>query len=666
MKSKLLLTTAGLSAFLTASAIAAVQTYQDGNSLDTWNTTDTNWDSGVVWMNCNSAIFGGTGETVAVSTVSAAGITFNSSGYTLSGGTITHSGTITANESATINSNIALGTNQAWSVAATKTLTLGGVISGGSTLTYGGSGSYVIGGINTNSGNLTISTATVTLNSGATLFGAGLGWGLRTVTIANGGTLSASNFSNGPGNLWGQIGDGGNNIILQSGGIFKMTGATMDSTVNKGFDVTASNTGYFRVATGTSTVWGGRYTSRDFNVNSGATLVFDGGGDFETSRYIRGSGNVTKNDGGILKLTDVNAFTGTLTVNGGTLWASASTGGGSASATGNNNSIIVNSGAILKYTGSRGAGYHTGAVTINGGTVTFDNADMSWASGRTVTFDTAAGTINGSGQWRRRDGSNKIAVTAAASGSTISVAELNLFDNNPVIDVADGSQDADLTISSGLTGGSGLVKSGGSGKLVLTGNSSTFTGATTINAGTLEVNGTLGGTGAVTVNNTGTKLAGTGTIGGATTISSGTIHSAGAVGAAGSQSFSNNLSYASGAIYEWDITTASNTADSVSVGGTLSITSGAIFKVVSSTAFTDAFWNTTRDWNVFGGKVFDAFTLQFLANGISQNAGDFAAEGNFTFTNSGQTLTWTAVPEPASAALTGLLLTAGILRRRRH
>ena len=38
--------------------------------------------------------------------------------------------------------------------------------------------------------------------------------------------------------------------------------------------------------------------------------------------------------------------------------------------------------------------------------------------------------------------------------------------------------------------------------------------------------------------------------------------------------------------------------------------------------------------------------------------------GHFSFTNSGTTLTWTAVPEPTSA-LAGLLLGAGLLRRRR-
>lgn len=653
-----MLTSTGFAAVLAASALAADQTWNTGGPSDVWNTTDLNWEGGVVWSDGNTAIFSGTGEAITVGTVSAAGMTFSGTDYVLNSGTINQSGTITASESATINSNITLGANQAWSAAATKTLTLGGAVSGSSTLTYGGGGSYVLGGNNTNSGNLTIDAASVTVNSGKTLFASGFGFStLRTVTIQNSGKLVLPDWEYA---TVGHTSDGSNNFVITSGGVLEMTGATMNSGVNKGIQVT-SGTGYFR--TPNNTTWSGNYGGRDFQVSSGATLVFDGGGNFTNSRFVTGAGNVTKNDGGTLTLQSINSFSGTLTVNGGTLVASASTSSGSASATGNNNTIIVNSGAILKYTGSRGAGYHTGSVTINGGTVTFDNTDMSWGNGRTVTFDTTTGTINGTGQWRRRDSSNKVAVNAAASGSTISVAELNLFDSNPVFEVADGANAADLTITSTITGSSNLRKEG-AGTLVLSGTSPTYAGTTQVFAGALLVNGTLGG--AVTVNNAGTKLAGIGTIGGATTVNIGAIHSAGAVGAAGSQSFSNNLSYASGSIFEWDITTASNTADSVSVGGTLGVTTGAIFKVVSSTAFTDAFWDTTRDWNVFGGKVFDAFTLQFQANGISQNAVDFAAEGNFTFTNSGQTLTWTAVPEPASAELAGLLLTAGILRRRRH
>jgi uncharacterized protein (TIGR03382 family) len=50
----------------------------------------------------------------------------------------------------------------------------------------------------------------------------------------------------------------------------------------------------------------------------------------------------------------------------------------------------------------------------------------------------------------------------------------------------------------------------------------------------------------------------------------------------------------------------------------------------------------------------------YFANGSSVSTP--TAYGSFSI--SGSTLTWTAVPEPTSA-LAGLLITAGLLRRRR-
>ena len=477
---------------LSAATASAQQTYLDSSPLNTWNTTDANWGAGTTWVNNGAATFAGTGESVTVGTVSVTGLTFSSAGYTLTGGTITSGGGFTVNESATINSAIALGAAQSWSVASGKTLTLGGVVSGSNTLTYGGAGNYILGGVNTNSGNLTIDTATVTVNSGATLYGSGLGWSLRTVTLQNGGTLVAPNFGNGAGNLWGQIGDGSNNIVFGTGGgTFRMTGATMDSTVNKGFTVNVSGaTGRFVVASGLTSQWLGANSSRDFNADAGATLEFAIDGTFTTSRYLRGAGSYVKSGSGSLTLTNTsNSFTGNLAVTGGTLTLTPGTTSGYAGPLGaggnGQNNVTIAQGATLVINTNRGTSYHRGNVTLNGGTLTVNGQDNSLASGRAITFDTAAGTLGGSGQVRRRDSGNSVAVTAAGSGSLISVADLNLLDNSPRIDVADGDQDADLTISGGISGSS--LNKFGAGKLVLSGSSLTYNGGTFVNAGTVQV-----------------------------------------------------------------------------------------------------------------------------------------------------------------------------------
>jgi len=183
-------------------AMAADQTYDDTSGDNVWDTSTANWDAGVAWTNGNSAIFGGTGESVAVDTVTANGITFDSAGYTLTGGTITSGGSVTANESATINSAISLNTGQSWSAANGKTLTLGGAVSGGNSLTYGGSGTYIVDGNNTMSENVVIDGATVRVNTGKTLLLSGGGWVKKTVTVQNNGVLEAYEYANGAA-LWG-------------------------------------------------------------------------------------------------------------------------------------------------------------------------------------------------------------------------------------------------------------------------------------------------------------------------------------------------------------------------------------------------------------------------------------------------------------------------------
>ena len=96
----------------------------------------------------------------------------------------------------------------------------------------------------------------------------------------------------------------------------------------------------------------------------------------------------------------------------------------------------------------------------------------------------------------------------------------------------------------------------------------------------------------------------------------------------------------------------------------------AIFKIVlgSDKSFSNAFWDTDKTWNnVFTGtgtgtSLASIFNI-FNANGTNLTNGIVAGEGTFTF-NGSSTLNWTAVPEPTTA-LAGLLLGAGLLRRRR-
>jgi fibronectin-binding autotransporter adhesin len=365
-------------------------------------------------------------------------------------------------------------------------------------------------------------------------------------------------------------------------------------------------------------------------------------------------------EGGLLKLDHATALPGG-TAAAGTSNLRISGGGvvGLTDASGNFTRALGTSGTQVRWTGSGGFAAYGGDRTVNlGGNVT--PTTVGWSTSSFLS------------------GTQALVLSAEdADGTLIWQNGLSSAGDVRTIQVNNGSAAVDARITGKLTAGGGFNKAG-AGTLELTNSNNDYTGATTINAGTLLIgtSGSLANTTSVTAGGataTGTPtLGGGGTIAGATTIAAaggGVVGThapgvAGVSGGVGSQAFSNNLTYQSGSIFEWDINTVANASDSVSVGGSLTVDSGAIFKIVSSTAFTDVFWNTTRSWNVFGGKAFNAFTLNFIANNIAQVAGDFASEGAFTFTNSNTNLTWTAVPEPTSA-LAGLLLTAGLLRRRR-
>ena len=101
----------------------------------------------------------------------------------------------------TISANVLLGANQTWHVAAAKTLTVGGAVSGPFNLTKNSAGTLILNGTNNYNGTTTITdgklfvngdqssaTGTVTVNGGKTLGGTGTIGG--NVTIQNTGRLA--------------------------------------------------------------------------------------------------------------------------------------------------------------------------------------------------------------------------------------------------------------------------------------------------------------------------------------------------------------------------------------------------------------------------------------------------------------------------------------------
>ena len=264
---------------------------------------------------------------------------------------------------------------------------------------------------------------------------------------------------------------------------------------------------------------------------------------------------------------------------------------------------------------------------------------------------------------------NNTATSDTAATFTINTAGLNTYS------FGDGT----AANSGVITGAISLVKSG-TGTQTL-GDTNTYTGTTTINGGILAVNGSLASGSAVTVNSGGT-LGGTGTVSGTVTAKSGGI-----VGPGNSPGVltTGATTFESGSIFSWELNNNldgdAGDAGDTGVRGTnydgltsssLAVASGAIFRVVltGTAAITNTFWDQNQTWtNIFSvsgsttnaatGQLFNTFEV---FNGTTNVTLASSSEGAFSFNSS--TLTWTAVPEPSSA-LAGLLLGAGLLRRRR-
>ena len=153
-------------------------------------------------------------------------------------------------------------------------------------------------------------------------------------------------------------------------------------------------------------------------------------------------------------------------------------------------------------------GVFSGAVTANQPTLTLSRSIYG------LQFTTASGGWNLGGAFTLSLGGAGISTNGQTSGTNTISANVQLAAASTWLVGTGGTLSVSGQISS--TGAFGLTLNNGSnaGTLKLTG-ANTYTGGTTINAGTLLINNTSGsgtGTGSVTVNNAGTVLGGSGFI----------------------------------------------------------------------------------------------------------------------------------------------------------
>ena len=598
--------------------------------------------SGAGSLTINTANSYGGGTTLTAGT-----IILGSSTALGSGSVALNGGTLNLNGQSITNAITASGGNIAGSG------TLGGNVTGG-TLSYSTSGGTLV---------LTgTDTSAASIGAGATLqVGAG-GTAGSIDNVTDGGALvfNRSDSTSYAG------------VIGGTGSLQKLGAGTLTLTASNSYGgVTSIDVGTLKF-TGSGAI----DSTSGIAIASGA--VFEWGRDANVTRNLSGAGTVTRSttSGNAVFSGSNGSFTGAWNVTSGYVgFVDDSTVG--ASSVG----MTLNGGGFYFTTTG-----HTLAATR---TITL-GASGGWLNGSTGNTNTIAAKITGSGGLYKVSGEKDI-LTAVndftgniniTGGGTLEIGGAGQLGNGTyggTVAVASGNTFSINTTASqtlgGVISGAGNLTKNNSGSLTLSA-ANTYTGTTTVSGGTLKVTGSTAAGSAVTVSNTGTRLTGTGTIGGNTTINAGAILAPGT--GVGTTSFGGNLTCASGSIFEWELaadpsgTTRGSAYDAVNVAGTVGGT-GAIFRVVLNGAqnFGDTFWDTAHSWTDIitaadGTTPATGWTSIFAGvqyyNSANGDLGTPSGQGYFTL--SGNTLTWTAVPEPTSA-LAGLLLAAGFLRRKR-
>ena len=275
-------------------------------------------------------------------------------------------------------------------------------------------------------------------------------------------------------------------FLFASGAPIDLSAAVVDLTMNvawmQGWGDISMNVGAGRTLTlngavGQEAGWAG-----------GAGLVKNGAGKAVLNAApitTAWSGNPTPSDGYYTGPTSINAGTLSVTYDGG--------GNGGIGTLPVGSSITVSSGATLLASGFNALGYgstHTGdQLTVNeGGSLTIDSgivASMPYALnvvGGTIASMNGGNPLYGTLYYQSTQGT----FTSAGDGTaaTISAQRFNL--QGASFNVTDGAGAVDLSVTGTLIGND-LVKYG-NGFMSLSGTNS-YTGATTINAGTLQIAG---------------------------------------------------------------------------------------------------------------------------------------------------------------------------------
>jgi len=360
-----------------------------------------------------------------------------------------------------------------------------------------------------------------------------------------------------------------------------------------------STSGGLTFGGGTLQFLAGLTSNRGTTLNAGGGAVDTNGNSATLGGTIGGVGGLAKLGAGTLVLTAANTFSGGTLLAAGTL----SLANNQALGTG----ALTTTGSVVDY---------VDGVTIANPIIVNSNTTQLQVTTGTATQAGVISELNGP-RPLEKTGAGTLVLTAPNTYSgptTISAGTLVLGNGASILgNVVDNGTLAvnrsDAYTFSGAISGSGSFVQMGTGTTTLSANS-TYTGLTTLSAGTLVVNGSIANS-AVTVS-AGAALTGTGTVG-ATTIRGGGIFAPGSVGMPGPMTVFGNLVFQSGALYLAQITSSSASIANVTGAASLAGTVAVLF-------FSESF---TRSYSVlsaaggFNGSAFSALATTNLPAGFA-------------------------------------------------
>ncbi len=446
-----------------------------------------------------------------------------------------------------------------------------------------------------------------------------------------------------------------------------------------------------------------------FYASNSGTFIFRGA--------ISGAGGLTRsNTYSTLILAGANTYQGRTTVAAGTLQIGSGGASGSLGA-----GDVLNNGALrfsrtgttlvpnaISGTGSltvanparadtvqlTGDNAFTGAVTVSGGSLFLSDPAQLGSGAKTLTVNGSAAALlldGGSGGLTLPETLTLTLSNPYSQGAVVSLAGDNVIEGP--VNLVSGAGGTALTVSNGTLTLSGTIApattgrtldlrgtgrgfilgavSDGAGANLLSGlmknergswtlsGNNAYSGPTAVNGGALIVNGSLSGTGLVTVAASG-MLAGNGVIAPPASVSGALAPGDGF----GALTFGSNLTFGATGRLRWELAgNAAGAGDLVSAAA-VSVAAGAKVDVFldspgGTVNLAHAFWRTGRSWPVL------AAASQTGAFSLGTNAADRAGHpvatyGAFSLSNSasGTSLIWTPLPGFPVITDPGVVITA--------